>query len=116
MTFETYEVADISTGYLDESDLELLSCFDCPTRFAETDGGFGTFHWVARDNSMFEEDMQRASDFGLSGRFVAIMRDLRAARIPFARFDADGGEIQGMEKAQGIGRQEDDFPEESRVP
>jgi hypothetical protein len=116
MTFETYEVADISTGYLDESDLELLLRFDCPTRFAETDGGFGTFHWVPDDNNMFEEDMQRASDFGLSGRFVVIMRHLRAARIPFARFDADGGEIEGMERTQGIGRQKGDVPEESRVP
>lgn len=116
MTFETYEVADISTGYLDESDLELLLCFDCPTRFAETDGGFGTFHWVPDDDSMFEEDMQRASDFGLSGRFVAIMRHLRAARIPFARFDADGGEIEGGERTQGIGCQKGDDLEESRVP
>jgi hypothetical protein len=116
MTFETYEVADISTGYLDESDLELLLCFDCPTRFAETDGGFGTFHWVPDDDSMFEEDMQRASDFGLSGRFVAIMRHLRAARIPFARFDADGGEIEGMERTQGIGCQKGDVPEKSRGP
>jgi hypothetical protein len=115
MNFERYEVADISTAYLEETDLELLLRFDCPTRFAETDGGFGTFHWVPDDDSMFEEDMRRASEFGLSERFVAIMRHLRAARIPFARFDADGGEIEGMERTQGIAPQKDNIPEESRV-
>ncbi len=115
MNFETYEVADISTAYLEEPDLELLLRFDCPTRFAETDGGFGTFHWVPDDDSMFEEDMRRASEFGLSERFVAIMRNLRAARIPFARFDADGGEIEGMERTQGIAPQKDDIAKESAV-
>jgi hypothetical protein len=95
--FEKYEVADISTGYLEESDLELLLRFDCPTRFAETDGGFGTFHWVPDDDCLFEEDMQHAAEFGLSERFIAIMRHLRAARIPYARFDANGGEIEGIE-------------------
>jgi hypothetical protein len=44
------------------------------------------------------------------------MRHLRAARIPFARFDADGGEIEGMERTQGIGCQKGDVLEESRVP
>lgn len=103
MTFEKYEMADISTAYLAESDLELLLRFDCPTRFAETDGGFGTFHWVPDDDSLFEEDMQHAVEFGLSDRFVTIMRHLRSARIPYVRFDADGGEIDGMSRTD-VGR------------
>jgi hypothetical protein len=91
--FEKYEVADISTSYLETSDLDLLLRFGCPTRFAVTDGGFGTLHWVPDDDQLFEEDMQRVADFGLSERFILIMRHLRAARIPYVRFDADGGEI-----------------------
>jgi hypothetical protein len=97
--FEKHEVADISTGYLEESDLPLLLQIHCPTRIAETDGGFGTFHQVSSDCQLFEEDLQDATSFGLSGRFVSIMRHLRAAKIPFVRFDdADGGEIQGVER------------------
>jgi hypothetical protein len=42
--------------------------------------------------------MQHTAEFGLSERFIAIMRHLRAARIPYARFDADGGEIEGIER------------------
>src|SRR5580658_1299199 len=67
---------------------------------AETDGGFGTFHRVSDDDQLFEEDLQHATSFGLSGRFVSIMRHLRAAKIPYIRFDADGGEIQGVERTE----------------
>ena len=98
MIFEKYEVADVSTRYLEESDLPLLLQIHCPTRIAETDGGFGTFHRVSDDDQLFEEDLQHASAFGLSGRFVSIMRHLRATKIPYVRFDADGGEIQGVER------------------
>ncbi len=101
MIFEKHEVADVSTGYLEQSDLPLLSRSDCPTRFAETDGGFGTFHWVPDDDQLFEEEMQHATRFGLSERFVSIMRHLRAAKTPYVRFDADGGEIRGVERTDG---------------
>ena len=58
MIFEKYEVADVSTGYREESDLPLLLQIHCPTRIAETDGGFGTFHRVSDDDQLFEEDLQ----------------------------------------------------------
>jgi hypothetical protein len=96
--FEKYEIADVNTGYLEESDLPLLLQIHCPTRIAEIDGGFGTFHRVSDDDQLFEEDLQYAASFGLSGRFVSIMRHLRAAKIPYVRFDADGGEIQGVKR------------------
>ena len=98
MIFEKYTVADVSTGYLEESDLPLLLQNHCPTRIAEIDGGFGTLHRVSDDDQLFEEDLQHASSFGLSGRFVSIMRHLREAKIPYVRFDADGGEIQGAQR------------------
>ena len=37
--------------------------------------------------------------FGLSERFVSIIRHLQAAKVPYVRFDADGGEIQDLERA-----------------
>ena len=98
MIFEKHDVADVSTGYLEESDLQLLLQTACPTRIAAIDGGFGTFHRVSEDDQLFEEDLQDATSFGLSGRFVSIMRHLPAEKIPYVRFDADGGEIQGVER------------------
>lgn len=53
MIFEKYEVADIGTGYLEASDLPLLLQIHCPTRIAETDAGFGTFHRVSDDDQLF---------------------------------------------------------------
>lgn len=104
MTFNTYLVADISTSYLDESDLRLLLQFGCPTRIGETDGGHGTFHWVPNDDEWFAEDMREARAFGLSERFVSIMKNLRAANIPYVRFDADGGDLDEPASA-GPGRE-----------
>ena len=58
MIFEKYEVADVSTGYLEESDLPLLLQIHCPQQFCKIDGGFGTFHRVSDDDQLFEEDLK----------------------------------------------------------
>jgi len=94
--FNIHRVADVNTAYLDPADLPLLENPECPTRFAITDDGAGTFHWVTEDRKMFEEEMSRIAAFGLSDRFRSIMERLREARIPYVRFDADGGEIDGL--------------------
>jgi len=90
----------VNTGYLDETDLPLLVRPDCPTRFAVTDDGAGTFHWVSEDDQVFREEMERATQFGLSERFRLIMNRLRTAKIPYVRFDADGGKIDGIERSE----------------
>ena len=92
----THRVADVSTAYLDPSDLPLLEQTECPTRFAITDDGAGTFHWVTEDRETFEEEMSRTAAFGLSDQFRFIMQRLREAEIPYVRFDADGGEIESL--------------------
>lgn len=97
--FDSYLVADVNTGYLDETDLPLLERSDCPTRFAVTDDGAGTWHWVSEDEQIFHEEMERAAQFGLSERFRLIMNRLRTARFPYVRFDADGGEIEGVDRS-----------------
>ncbi len=99
MLFTTYQVADVSTCYLEESDLPLLLQVGCPTRVAETDGGFGSFHWVPGDDRWLEQDMEEARAYGLSERFVSIMKHLRAAKVPYVRFDADGGDVEGLDAA-----------------
>jgi hypothetical protein len=97
--FDSYLVADVNTGYLDETDLPLLERSDCPTRLAVTDDGAGTFHWVSEDEQIFREEMERAAQFGLSERFRLIMNRLRTANFPYVRFDADGGEIEGVDRS-----------------
>ena len=98
----THRVADVSTAYLDPSDLPLLEQAACPTRFAITDDGAGTFHWVTADQAMFDEEMSRTAAFGLSDRFRFIMQRLREAEIPYVRFDADGGEIDRPSHADAL--------------
>ena len=100
--FDTHRVADVSTAYLDPSDLPLLEHPECPTRFAITDDGAGTFHWVTEDRETFEEEMSRTAAFGLSDRFRFIMQRLREAEIPYVRFDADGGEIDRPSHADAL--------------
>ena len=96
--FETYAVADVNTGYLAESDQRLMLNPECPTRIAITDDGCGTFHVVTDDEEIFADEMKRAGEAGLSTRFRVIMERLRAAGIPYVRFDADGGEIDGLDR------------------
>ena len=98
----THRVADVSTAYLDPSDLPFLEQAECPTRFAITDDGAGTFHWVTEDRETFEEEMSRTAAFGLSDRFRFIMQRLREAEIPYVRFDADGGEIDRPSHADAL--------------
>lgn len=96
--FQTYPIADISTAYLEESDSLLLLDPQCPTRFAITDDMGGTFHVVTQSPDLFKEEMAEASAFGLSDRFRQIMESLHTAGILYVRFDADGGEIEGLER------------------
>ena len=63
-------------------------------RFAITDDAAGTFRWVTENREMFEEEMSRTAEFGLSDRFRFIMQSLCEAGIPYVRSDADGGEIR----------------------
>lgn len=98
MQFEVFSYADISTAYLEESDLNLVAT--APGHIAQLDGGEGDFLTVpAKDNPPEPLDVWKArvAEHGLSQRFVDIMLALREQGIPYVRFDRDGGSLEGYE-------------------
>ena len=100
MKFESYLIADISTGYLEESDLDLIGP-GSPNHLATIDPlpgdktGTGDFFYVS-DADLQVEFEQQCTGYGLSERFITIMRELRQQGFQYVRFDADGGHIDGM--------------------
>jgi len=99
MQFETYRVADISTAYLEESDLDLIGNPIAPGHLAELDPGPGesegpgSFFYMppAEEEALMAEYTMEARAFGFSERFLAIMQELFNQKIPYVRFDRDGG-------------------------
>ncbi len=100
MQFEILGYADISTSYLEETDLHLLAT--APHHLAEIDGGVGTILWLSTDGSPLEEFVAEAKLHGLSDRFIDIIRELDRQKIRYVRFDADGGEVEGIEPMQDV--------------
>jgi hypothetical protein len=98
MQFEVIGYADISTAYLEEEDLDLLA--SAPNHLAEIDDGVGTILWVPSEQDLFEEFVRKSRQHGLSDRFIEIMTELHKQQIAYVRFDADGGEVDGLEHAQ----------------
>jgi len=95
LKFETIPYADISTFYLERSDLDLIGEPECPGHMAEHDDGRASFFNVFTDDrKRFNEE---AKAFGLSDRFRAIMQELARLEIQYVRFDADGCEVEGLE-------------------
>ena len=100
MQFKVYSYADISTAYLEPSDLDLLAT--APGHIARLDGGEGDFFVVpAKENAVepLGDWKARAVEHGLSQRFLNIMLALRDQQIPYVRFDRDGGFVEGCELA-----------------
>ena len=109
MKFTIHKYAYISTGYLETSDLPLLGRKDAPHHLAELDNGEGSFFWVPagmtyRHAGEGDEELvlfiSEALAFGFSQRFVDIMRELFCNDIQYVRFDADGGDVEGLEKQE----------------
>ena len=100
MQFKVYSYADISTAYLEPSDLDLLAT--APGHIAQLDAGEGDFLVVPAKRNAFEplgDWKARAVEHGLSQRFLNIMLALRDLQIPYVRFDRDGGSVEGYEPA-----------------
>jgi hypothetical protein len=98
--FETISYADISTSYLERSDLDLIGESECPGHLAELDGKEGDFFHTPHiaDGVEGKADYQkRCKAYGLSDRFVQIMLELDSQEIRYVRFDSDGGEVEGLE-------------------
>jgi hypothetical protein len=87
MKFEIFKIADISTKYITESDGEKMGQLDLC--IANIKGGYGDILSVS---GTLVDDAIRA---GMSAAFVNIIKELLERKIPYVRFDADGGEIEG---------------------
>lgn len=96
MKFITYEYADISTGYLSAQDLILIGNKNCPMHIAEEDEERGSFFYVPTADVLSERSAE-ARTYGLSERFIEIIEELSKQGIPYVRFDADGGSVEGLD-------------------
>ena len=99
--FETYQVADISTKYITPKDGKLINNPQAPSHIACVDplvtGGEpqGNIFAVTSDPATASLERKKLPEFGFSGAFLEIFKQLAHQNIPYVRFDADGGEIEG---------------------
>jgi hypothetical protein len=101
MKFAIQRYAYISTAYITESDLDLVSCVDAPNHMAVHDTGRASFFYSpTTDEAVSLCFSAEAQAFGFSERFIAIMLELSQQGIPYVRFDADGGKIHGLTPAR----------------
>lgn len=101
MKFETYKIADISTKYITAADGQLLSQQDAPNHVASIDAFSigdeppGDIYAVLQDEASFQDQLNATKAFGFSESFLNILKALHKQGIPYVRFDADGGEVEG---------------------
>lgn len=92
MKLETLQYADVSTAYLQSSDLGLLLDTSAPGHLANLDNGEGSIFYVPEfdQTQLWDAFAQEAREFGFSERFVEIMLAAYEQHIPYVRFDCDG--------------------------
>ena len=104
MKFQTQQYAHISTAYLTESDLDLISRTDAPNHMAEHDTGRASFFFPPTlDRAVRQHFAEESRAFGLSKKFITIMLGLSRQEIQYVRFDADGESIEGLERCSEYG-------------
>lgn len=99
MKFTTYPHINVSTGFLPQSDHELLLIHNAPHHLATHDEFFGAFFYTLMDLEPqgLEDFAKEAREFGLSDRFVEIMVEASRQGVELVRFDCDGDMIDGLE-------------------
>lgn len=99
MKFKTYPYVDVSTGFLPQSDHDLLVMNSAPHHLATHDGFFGAFFYTLPDMQpeAVEAFEHEAREFGLSNRFIEIMVEASRQGMQLVRFDCDGDMIEGLE-------------------
>ncbi len=99
MEFKTYPYIEVSTGFLPQSDHDLLLEPNAPHHMATHDEFYGAFFYTLHDvEPCTVEDFQtKARKFGLSDRFVEIMVEASRQKIQLVRFDSDGDMVEGLE-------------------
>ncbi|GGG86607.1 DUF5983 family protein [Edaphobacter dinghuensis] len=99
MEFKTYRYIDVSTGFLPQSDHDLLLMHNAPQHLATHDEFYGAFFYTLLDidAGTIETFTQEARDFGLSDRFIEIIVEASRQGMQMVRFDCDGDMIEGLE-------------------
>lgn len=103
MKFVAYQIADISTAHVTESDMEAMSRMDFPGRLAELDplegngAGPGVILSVG-DRTTYEARLGGYRRCGMSDAFRSIMEELVKQGIPYVRFDRDGEYVDGAQE------------------
>jgi hypothetical protein len=92
MTFiEITPYACVSTAYLTESDWTLIENPAAPGHVANHDEAYGSYFNVPGSDGEYRE-------LGFSGRFIEVLEAARSQSIHYVNFDADGGDIDGLER------------------
>lgn len=99
MEFKQYPYADVSTGFLPQSDHELLLDRDAPHHLATNDEFYGAFFYTLSEvePESVAAFSRKAHEFGLSDRFVKIIVEASRQKLQMVRFDCDGDMIEGLE-------------------
>ncbi len=99
MKFKTYPYIEISTGFLPQSDHDLLLMNDAPHHLATHDEFCGAFFYTLLDTepNTVEAFSAKAREFGLSNHFIEIMVEASKQEIQLVRFDCDGDMVEGLE-------------------
>lgn len=99
MKFRTYQYIDVSTGFLPQSDHDLLLMDNAPQHLATHDEFLGAFFYtlLELEPESVEAFTEEAHDFGLSNRFVEIMVEASKQGIQLVRFNPDGDMIESLE-------------------
>ena len=100
--FDVYKVADVSTRHITRRDAELMGRQDAPGHVACIDaedgdaGSPGDVFAVMLDRACHGRLLADLKGFGFSSAFVRIFRALYRQRVAYVRFDAHGGETEGL--------------------
>ncbi len=100
--FAVCRIADVSTKYITEEDGRLIGRLDAPGHVACVDpedarsGSPGDVFAVLQESCYHRRQMVELGEFGFSSAFIRIFRELYRQRIPYVRFDANGGEAKGL--------------------
>lgn len=100
MKFDLFQIADISTKYITENDARLIENKDLLGHVASLDprkegDSPGEILSVFIFSELVEEQLQEFHRLGFSDQFIKIIEELRKQEIPYVRFDADGGDVEG---------------------
>jgi hypothetical protein len=100
--FDIYRIADVSTKHITEEDGRLIGRQDAPGHVACVDpedaqsGSPGDIFAVLLDHNLHRRQMADLIEFGFSAALIRVFRLLYRQRVPYVRFDAVAGDVDGL--------------------